>query len=568
VFVTFAAAARFRVLYKDDWDWIVPLLLHVRFSDYVFFVANEHIGVVPRALMWLDYRLSGVPGPLTWVVGLGCYLLTAATLVWYEFRRADLPLFAARAATGTTLSLLFFTYHLQVFLSPAGVTVPMAIALGIAAIVGMIHAGRRLERDTSAAWWLLVAACAAILGILSSGQGLATPFALAAVALAARAPRAVPVSIAFLAGALATVWLYAHAADVHLPATNAHAIARLMVFGLAYFGGPVSYSSVTAGALLGAATLATGLNEASVVARRGRTSSNCQLLCLGIVVFVLLNAGMTAMARAHLGAAQAAQSRYALFTMLYLSAVLALWTIRMSESAIGRRRIRIASAVALLLMTAALPIDLFVGAVWWAKTENARTAALALRVQVPDFEWIRTLYPDPARLYEWSRSGIGVDPIGSLLVGSDNGRPQPAALRSLPWCQGELHLQYFTVGRFFRMSGQLGVPPTALAARGGLLVVLEDNLGATRGLAQRAPIVSVPDPSYAQVIAAVWRLVRQRGRHKPEWFGFAQSGAGPPYHAFVMGEGRAVCAAPVVLDSVAPKAGDARLAAGGELRFQ
>jgi hypothetical protein len=185
--------------------------------------------------------------------------------------------------------------------------------------------------------------------------------------------------------------------------------------------------------------------------------------------------------------------------------------------------------VILVLVAAALPIDLFVGAVWWAKTENARTATLALRVQVPDFEWIRTLYPDPARLYEWSRLGIGVDPIG----------PQPDLSRALPWCQGELHLQPITAGPFFRLSGQLSVPPTADA------VVLEDHLGVIRGVAQRAPIVSVPDPSYGQVIAAVWHFMWQHGRHTPEWFGFARPGDGPPYHAFVMEGGRAVCAPPI-----------------------
>jgi hypothetical protein len=540
VFLVFAAAARFRVLYKDDWDWIVPLLKHVRFSDYVSYVANEHIGVVPRALMWLDHRLEGGPGPLTWAVGLGGYLLTVATLVGHEYRRADLPLSTARSLAGTTLSLLFFTYDLQVFLSPAGVTIPLAIVLAVGAITAMIHASRRFDRGTGATWWLLAAAGLATGSILSSGQGLATPFVLVALALVARAPRAVPVSIAFLAGSIVTVWLYVRAAGIQIHSTDGHSIGRLIVFGLAFLGGPVSYGSVAAGALLGAAALATGLNEAFLVARRGRTASSCQLLCVGIVVFVLLNAGMTTMARAQLGVAQAAQSRYSLFAMLHLSAVLALWTIRMSESPAGQRRIRAVYAFVLVLMAAALPIDLFVGAVWWAKAENARTATLALRVQVPDLEWIRTLHPDPARLHEWSRLGIGVDPIGSFPVGSDGLLPHPAAPRSLSWCRGELSLEgepnreYGTAGQFFRMSGELRAPPAAL-------VILEDNRDAVQGLAQRVPIVSVPDPSYAQVIAAVWRFVRQGGRRKPEWFGFAQPGAGPPYHAFVIDEGHAVC---------------------------
>jgi hypothetical protein len=225
--------------------------------------------------------------------------------------------------------------------------------------------------------------------------------------------------------------------------------------------------------------------------------------------------------------------------MLHLSAVLALWTIRMSGSPAGRRRIQAWYAVASVLMAAALPIDLFVGAVWWAKTENARTAALALRVQVADLEWIRTLHPDPARLHEWSRLGIGVDPIGSFRAGSDSLLPPPAASRSLPWCRGEVHLQYVTAGQLYRMSGQLWVPTAAV-------VTLEDRFGAVQGLAQRAPIVSVPDPSYAQVIAAVWHLARQGGHRTPDWFGFARPGAGPPYHAYVMDEGRAVCAAPVL----------------------
>jgi hypothetical protein len=327
VFLVFSVTARFRVLYKDDWDWVAPLLFHARFRDYVFLAGNEHIIVIPRALMWLDYRLNGLPGPLMWAVGLGCYLFTAVTLVEHAWRRADLPPVLSRAAAGTMLSLIFFTYQLQVFLSPAGITIPLAVALAVGAMLSMIQASRRHERGSHSAWWLISAAFA-IASILTSGQGLAVPFALAAIVLTVRGARVIPMSVGLLVCAV-VVWLYAPATGAHVPSYDARTIALTTLFGLALFAGPVSYGSVAAGVLFGTTVLAAGIHEGYVVVRRGRTSSECQLLCLGIIVFVLITAAMTAMARANLGVAQASQSRYALFAMLYLSAVLPLWTIRM-----------------------------------------------------------------------------------------------------------------------------------------------------------------------------------------------------------------------------------------------
>jgi hypothetical protein len=537
VFLFFCVSARFGVLYKDDWDWIAPLLRHVPLRDYVLLIGNEHIGVIPRALMWLDYRLNGVTGPLTWTVGLAGYLLTAAVLVEHEYRRADLSADTARFVAGATLALIFFTYQLQVFLSPAGVTLPLALALGVCAMTAMIRATRPLQRRDHAAAWLVLAACASLASVLASGQGLATPFALAAMALTVKTPRAMQVSL--LGAALAAGWFYARATGVHTPAADAHAIGRMMLFGLAFLGGPLSYGSVAAGAALGAAALAVGINEAVVVARvarRERPASECQSLCVGIMVFVLINAVLTAAARERLGTAQAAQSRYALLAMLYLSCVLTLWTIRLSESSLGRTRLQMASRLTLVLMAAALPLDLFIGATWWAKAENVRAASLALRVRVPDFEWIRTVHPDPARPYEWSRLIMASDRPGFLSAGSGGDSMRGVAPIALPACAGELRRQDVDGG--FRVAGRLSASSSAT-------IVIEDYLGAVRGLVERAPLVRVPNPSYDQVIAAVWRRVRHPGAREPEWFGFGQRGAGPPYRAVVSDQGRAACAAPV-----------------------
>ena len=220
----------------------------------------------------------------------------------------------------------------------------------------------------------------------------------------------------------------------------------MLLFGLAFLGGPLSYGSAAAGTALGMAALAVGMHEAVVVARVARVvrnarherrASECQILCVGIMVFVLINAGMTAAARVGLGTAQAAQSRYALFAMLYLSCVLALWTIRLSESEPGRRRLQTASRLTLVVMAVALPLDLFIGATWWAKAENVRAASLALRVRVPDFEWIRTLHPDPARPYELSGLMMASGWPGLPAAGSERDSIRTPASGPLPRCEGE-----------------------------------------------------------------------------------------------------------------------------------
>jgi hypothetical protein len=528
IFLVFSFTARFRVLYKDDWDWVAPLLVRMRFSDYVFLGGNEHIILIPRILMWWDHHLNGLPGPLMWAAGMGSYLLTSIVILEHQWRRSDLPPIVARAATGATLALLFFTYQLQVFLSPAGVTIPLVVALSLAALVSTIRAVRQAEHG-QAWWWYAAAGVCAVASILTSGQGLAAPFALIAIILVVRGIRVGSLTIG-LGLCAAVVWLYVRTTGVHAPAVDLYSAVVVTSFGLAFLAGPVSYASVTIGVLSGAAALAAGIREASVVVRRGRASSDCQLLCLGLMVFVLITAALTAMARAHFGVAQASQSRYALFAMLYLSAALTLWTIRMLESQAGRRRFHNASIIAIGLMVIALPIDLFVGTVWWAKAENARAAARALQVRVQDFEWIRTLHPNPSRPYELSR-----------LIETSGPEASPLATPgSLPRCPGDIRLQPMDGGRFFRIRGHL-------AGSSASTLRLQDNSGATRGLAGRAPVVNVPDPTYGQVIAAVWHGILRGRLHEGEWLGFALPGAGPPYRAVVSEQGTILCAAPVAV---------------------
>ena len=527
VFVIFSVAARFRVLYKDDWDWVAPLLLHARLRDYALLGGNEHIIIIPRVLMWLDHRMNGLPGPLMWSVGLGCYLFTALVLVEHVWRRSGLPSVTARALAGAILSLLFFTYQLQVFLLPAGITIPLATALAVGAMLAIIEASRHATQGRQTAWRLLSAALA-VAAILTSGQGLAVPFALAAIVLASRGPQVRPVLVGLAVCTALTLWLYARSTGARTPSFDAESLALITAFGLAFFAGPVSYGSVAVGVLVGAGALAAGIFESYVVFRKGRASNDCQLFCVGLIAFVAITAALTAMARAHSGVAQASQSRYALHAMLFLSAVLALWTIRMSESFAGQQRLRAALAVAVVFSAAALPIDLFVGAVWWAKAQNARAADLALRVGVPDFEWIRTLHPVPARPYEWSRAIQVSTPTGS----------SPPSETTTRRCEGDIRLQSMEAGRFFRMSGHLAAPS-------GATIVLQDSAGTVRGFAERAPLVDVPDPTYGQVIAAVWRAVRNRRFQDAEWFGFMQPGAGPPYRAVAIESGTAICSVSV-----------------------
>ncbi len=534
VFLFFAVTARFRVLYKDDWDWMAPLLSHAPLSDYIFVPANEHVIVIPRLLMWLDARLNGLPGPLMWTVGIGCYLLTVAALVQSACRRANLPAVAARAFVATTLALLFFTYQLQVFLSPAGITIPLVVALATVAMLGVIRACRQTHRGVQGGLWLLGAALAAAGSIVTSGQGLAVPFALVAMALASHTPRSVPISAALLAGAVAAAWLYARSTALTAlqpPSIDAHEFGRMTLFGLAFLAGPVSYASVSAGAVLGAVIAATGLREGYRVLRLGRTPSDCQLLCLGIMVFVFVTTAMTSIARTRFGVAQAAQSRYALFAMLNVSAVLALWTIRVSASDASGRRIRAAYTFVFALMLAGLPLDLFVGAVWAAKTENARTAALALRVGARDWEWIKTLHPAPSTPYDSSR--LASPPLFPPLPIIDH--PAAGTASSTPTCDGSFYLQRVEPGGSFRISGRLSMPAVTAIA-------VEDGVGVVRGLAERAPVVREADPSYGQVVGDVWRHIRHRSGGD-EWFGFAQAGSGPPYRAFALVNGNATCEA-------------------------
>ena len=75
-FVAFAIWARFSVPYRDDWDWLLWVLKRPLTLGRFFEPHNEHVIVLVRVLLVLQYWLEGSRGHVIFAASLAAQLGT------------------------------------------------------------------------------------------------------------------------------------------------------------------------------------------------------------------------------------------------------------------------------------------------------------------------------------------------------------------------------------------------------------------------------------------------------------------------------------------------------------
>jgi hypothetical protein len=450
----------------------------------------------------------------------------------------------ARFVTGLACVCLFLSFQLQSFVFMAAALFPIVQMFVVLCFVALLNATEPGQARRSP--WLVAAAIAAGGAMLTTTNGLVAPVVGALLIWRRDGGRALVAALA-VAGALGVAaylvlvgppWEHPPAAvGAHSPVPSAAAIgAYFLTFfasGVAYLNGPVAI--LLGGLLFGAG----GYAVLRVALDRGRPA-RIELFGAALMLFAIASVAMAAPGRAHFGALQAAQSRYATFAMTYWTGLLFWGASRIGQDA-ARRYLRPPVLVGTIVVTLVVfASHVFIAVVWKAKADNIAAAALALESGVFDDRWVAALHPTTAVVYSVVRQ---------LEAAGDRRFPSPQIGRrfevpgSLNACAGALSIAPAGRPGQWRVDGEL---TTAVSAG-----VILDRAGVVRGLARVAPLVGSPDPPDRELVQTVWQSLARAPSGPPRWLGFAAGGDGPPYVMYPIAEGgRPVCR--TELSTVAP----------------
>ena len=518
--------ARLPLPYRDDWDWLRWLLGPTPPSAY-FVPHNEHLIPVARLLLQLQYALEGSNGYTMLGVSLASLgVVTVLTLAEIR-RRWSADGVTRRWASGLALTLLCFAWQLQSLVFPAAVQAPLVEMFAVASLTCLLNAaetsGRRRRR-----WLFLTLLCVAG-AMLTATNGLPVPVMLAMVAAGRRMPRRL-VAALLLVGA-ASIALYVRFVLL-LPhmgaggALDAMAPAWLVAaFFLAFYSSLLAQVSNAGGVIVGTLLFVTGLHVVYTTLTR-RDRPRLEYWAAGVLLFTMASAALAAPARASLGIVQVAQSRYASFVLPFWAALCLVGVSRLAP-----HRLRAVAVLALAASSAAVGLQIVIGAVWIAKAEHVATAGLALASGGGDDEWLATLHPSAEVTREVFAALIA---DGDRSLGPPMPQLSPDVVARAAACDATARVVPVPVGSGMRLHANV-------AAERGRGVIL-DRTGRSVGLAMTAPVVATPNPSPIELAHALARAARAPAPAQPQWIGFAANGAGMPYVLVLLGtDGVPIC---------------------------
>ena len=524
-FVGFAIWARFTVPYRDDWDWLLWVLKRPLTLRRFFEPHNEHVIVLVRVLLVAQYWLEGARSHLIFYT---CLLAQFGTgwICLREIRRrwSDGP--ALRYAAGVSAAILFFSFQLQSFVFMAASVFPLVQFFATAAIFGALTAS---ATSPARAGSILLTAGSCALAVITTTSGLVVPLLVALVFWCRRAPwrmvtgfglMSIGAAVAYLA--LAGVpW---HTAPLNGPAGAGPGAGVMIAYFLTFFASGMAYANVTAATATGAVLLALGAVAILVTIHQRDAAARLELFAAALMLFAIASVAMATPSRAQFGALQAAQSRYATCSLAYWAGLF-LWVVSRFWDRVGAAQRRLALGLTLAISLLALVPHVAIAMVWKAKADNIAAAILPLEAGVADDEWVTTLHPMPAVVYEAERARRAAGDPRSAGTALGRGVELPPGLQD---CSAALTLSRVGARRDWRLTGTVAVP--------GARAVIADALGVARGLARVAPLVDVPSPSEPEVVRAVWRSWRSGDRQPPLWLGFVPSTAAPPYTFVLLDE--------------------------------
>jgi hypothetical protein len=519
VFVYFAFRARFTVPYFDDWSWLASLQDGGLAS--LWQPHNEHLIVIPRLLVWIDFWIWGWPGYASLLAALLAHASVAAVFIWM-CRGRDVA--EARLLAGAVLIITFSTYGLQGAVFPAAVNFPLVVAFATLAVASLAHGAAAASRRHH---WMTAAGVCSVLAMLCVSNGLAVPFILVALALLLRLPRA---ALAFLALGLAGAAVRYAIGGVPESALVA-SLPAVMRFTLATLAGPAASLSIDLALGVGALFL---VLAAVVCWRFVRTRARppADAIVAGCVAFAIAGGFLTAIGRAQFDPSVAAQSRYTELAALGWASLLLALPAGLTDRRVGRMAAMVLAAVAII----GFPAQLFVGRVWAAKADHLAVAGLALATGVDDDDWISRIHPLGSSL---------IDPVLPLLRDRGVGflsfpeAGQRVTASTAPPCDGRVEaFNSLDSSPILRIRGQLRNQGAALR--------LLDGESRAQGLALPAPTTEHPLAYANDFVWAELEILSGRVDIEGLWVGVSKRGSGPPFQAELIDDKRSViCTATV-----------------------
>jgi hypothetical protein len=407
----------------DDWDELAYLLKAQQQGHLAVDLLaphNEHRMVLQRVLLLCGLRLfDGRLVPFQYLQAL----LSAGTflLLWRQAR------FSQGLAGQAPWPWLPVPLALLVFLTPGqwevrGFASDPSFAWALCGTAGLLFAASDEARRLP---WVVACGLGATF-TMASGL-LFWPVAALALLVQPDSSRRARLAVAGLGGAIWIAFL-----ATWQPAPGQPPLPGLPVAGLywlAWIGAPLRSQDVASAAGVGSL----GLLAVAVLVHRLRREPRAALLpWLALSVFTLLGGAASAVGRAGLGAGQALAPRYQGQAYLFWAALLALLVIDAGRVRRGWMALT-ATGVIVVAQAAAWPLALFH---WRERSQDLEQA----RQELPDvcpgnLEFLRPLYPDPARLSalveDLRASGVDWPWLAGdgarLVVGGP--RPDPAAGR-------------------------------------------------------------------------------------------------------------------------------------------
>ena len=308
----------------DEWHSLAlydSILREGHVLQRLFQPHNEHRLFFPRLVLFSDYRFFGGSGRLDKAVIVSIQALEAGLFVWLV-RRAGCGRGARWALGAVVTTLLFSLYQSENFewafqVQFVGVFASAALCVTSFALgLDRDRAGRRATVPMAAAGLL------ALVATFSMANGLLTGLVLVVLAALARARAAILVGTAAVASGL----IVAFSIDYQLEGRHEGVaellghIPRLLAFTAGYLGNFADFG-LSSQVAFGAFGLAATAAIAGVMAV-GRDRDPARLALLGIALFAVGSAAVTAAGRSADGLGEIASSRYSTGAATFWAATL------------------------------------------------------------------------------------------------------------------------------------------------------------------------------------------------------------------------------------------------------
>ena len=395
-------SARSRVPIWDEWSEIDAVVTAPHYQppiSWLWSQHNEHRIVFYRLLLLADIHIfHGAHAISFWsMLVMQCMaLVLLLRMSWNAgLRGARWRVFAGLAAF-----CLFCPSQWENFGWAFQISFLLPGAFLLAALTGLVGYQRSTASGGPSGLWLAMSILAASAATYSNANGVVVWPVLIIVAAVLRVRFQVLALYAVSAAALIGSYLYHYVSPVYHSSPLQSLLHPLAIFGYAArFLGVVlpPWVRMRDSVAVGTGTLGilAGLGAAWIVLKRDRWRKPLPATLLGLMLFALATAFLTALGRVGFGSSQAYQSRYQTFNLLFWFSTVTLWLLFTDAGLPWLRRVALTVVPIVMLLAAGLLFPLCLRASR-LRTSASEAAALALVEGVPDKQALAVLYPDPS----------------------------------------------------------------------------------------------------------------------------------------------------------------------------